>query len=456
MYFEASIQLGWRLPAIMKSRFSPLCKLTFLFGWLLTCAFQGQAQVHALFVGNSYTGYNNLAQLTQSIATSKGKVLTIDAHHPGGNTLGNHLNNATVIAKIGQATRGYVVLQEQSQIPVIPFYRDNSMYPAARGLDSLIRAQDCVQPVFYMTWGREFGGQQCDNNQTHCSPNFTDFEHMQDSLETAYLRIANELNATVSPVGIAWKLALDAYPTLDLWTADNSHPTIHGSYLAACTMFATFFLESPVGASFPSGITSQQAQTLQQAAADAVLPDLLTWNADTTFWHIDANFSSTSSFLTHNFTNLSVGQDSVVWDFGDGSTSNDLNPVHTFPAEGKYQVCLTVFGPCGQDSICDSVTTQEPLSMGQEISWKQSISVFPNPANSRLYLSLGSRVSGPLELELMDLGGKTVWKAAMPGNTASQDHPGWDISMLAKGTYLLRVWNLQTQEQTSLRLVITH
>jgi gliding motility-associated-like protein len=46
--------------------------------------------------------------------------------------------------------------------------------------------------------------------------------------------------------------------------------------------------------------------------------------------------------LNYSFINRSLGATSWVWDFGDGTTSTELNPVHSFPGHGIYQVRLTV------------------------------------------------------------------------------------------------------------------
>lgn len=46
--------------------------------------------------------------------------------------------------------------------------------------------------------------------------------------------------------------------------------------------------------------------------------------------------------LKVDFINLSVGADDVFWDFGDGTTSNLANPIHTFLSTGVYNINLTV------------------------------------------------------------------------------------------------------------------
>ncbi len=68
-----------------------------------------------------------------------------------------------------------------------------------------------------------------------------------------------------------------------------------------------------------------------------------------------ASFASGTNGLTANFTNTSTTATSYSWDFGDSSSSTQENPSHTYTADGTYDVCLTVTGPCGTDTTCSSV-----------------------------------------------------------------------------------------------------
>ena len=54
-----------------------------------------------------------------------------------------------------------------------------------------------------------------------------------------------------------------------------------------------------------------------------------------------ANFNCPEP-LKVEFDNLSVGANDVLWDFGDGTTSTDFNPIHIFPNRGSYDVLLRV------------------------------------------------------------------------------------------------------------------
>lgn len=72
----------------------------------------------------------------------------------------------------------------------------------------------------------------------------------------------------------------------------------------------------------------------------------------------EAAYSYTSEDLTIGFTNETIlGGDSFFWDFGDGTTSFEENPDHTYAAEGDYTVCFVVTNACGSDSTCMTVST---------------------------------------------------------------------------------------------------
>ena len=75
------------------------------------------------------------------------------------------------------------------------------------------------------------------------------------------------------------------------------------------------------------------------------------------FWDYDPG-----NTLTVSFTDMSYGTyDSWLWDFGDGTTSTEANPVHTYAEEGLYEVCLTISDSAG---FCSS-TACEPVQVGQ-------------------------------------------------------------------------------------------
>ena len=67
--------------------------------------------------------------------------------------------------------------------------------------------------------------------------------------------------------------------------------------------------------------------------------------------------------LTVQFMDLSVGNvTSYSWDFGDGSSSTERDPAHTYEEPGAYSVTLNVDGPCGMSGVTriDFIEVQRP------------------------------------------------------------------------------------------------
>ena len=97
------------------------------------------------------------------------------------------------------------------------------------------------------------------------------YRNMQAAVDAGYLGIARELHVAISPVGDAWSAVLDRKSHPELWEADGSHPTIDGTYLAACVFYAAVFHESPKGVRYYDGLSRGDAAMLQVVASEVVL-----------------------------------------------------------------------------------------------------------------------------------------------------------------------------------------
>ena len=77
----------------------------------------------------------------------------------------------------------------------------------------------------------------------------------------------------------------------------------------------------------------------------------------------------------HNLSTPLSNTDSIRWTFGDGSTSTDINPVHTYNVAGTYVVCLRVkkitppgTAPCVRE-ICKTIVVTAPCNMIPDFTW---------------------------------------------------------------------------------------
>jgi len=74
----------------------------------------------------------------------------------------------------------------------------------------------------------------------------------------------------VIPAGLAFAKAIARRPELELYQPDQRHPTLAGTYLAACTTYAAVRRKSPVGIKYGAGLDPELAAFLQTVAADTV------------------------------------------------------------------------------------------------------------------------------------------------------------------------------------------
>lgn len=197
-------------------------------------------KLRVLFIGNSYTYFNNLPQMVAELSklaksASKQKTIEAEMFTVGGATLKSLWESGKALEVLKGGKWDYVVLQEQSTLGLGPMVNGEvrindpkTFHEYARLFDAEIKKAG-AKTVFYLTWARQNAPQT------------------QAALTDAYLSIAKELNAIAAPAGIAWQTALKARPDFALHIEDKSHPNPAGSYLAACVFYATIYGQSPEG-----------------------------------------------------------------------------------------------------------------------------------------------------------------------------------------------------------------
>jgi hypothetical protein len=207
-----------------------------------------RSSLHVLFIGNSFTARNNVPGLIAQLAATRGKTMQLHLISAGGASLRSHWNAGEAPKAIEDGHYDYVVLQEQSTLPVKNAKR---MHENVRLFDDAIKMAG-AKTILYMTWARQHAPES------------------QQGITDAYTSIGRELGAMVVPVGVAWESLLGKHEQPALHDRDQSHPTLAGSYLAACVFVAVLFKVSPVsiGAEV-AGLTAKDRALLQKAAWQA-------------------------------------------------------------------------------------------------------------------------------------------------------------------------------------------
>ncbi len=204
---------------------------TILTGILSLVTLSGSAQtgkdtLRVLFVGNSYTYYENLPQVVSVLSEQTATVLVTEKITIGGAKLSEHWRGARGLntrEKIRNGDYDIVVLQEWSLGTVNE--RDSAVLYL--GLFSKLARESGAEPYYYLTWARKKVPQQ------------------QEVISRVYRETAALNKATVVPAGEAWARARALRPDIKLYDPDGTHPSDLGTYLTACVFIATITGELP-------------------------------------------------------------------------------------------------------------------------------------------------------------------------------------------------------------------
>ncbi len=211
--------------------------LLFVYGGVYAREETAQSQpVRVLFIGNSYTYFNNLPEILAKLGDA-GRQVKVETRMiaPGGWRLKDHLEKGEAPVALQEGTWDYVVLQEQSTLGYNLFVEGKPRVsstaifePSALKWAAEIRKAG-AKPVFFLTWARKASPED------------------QAALDHAYMHVARASGSLVAPVGIAWEQVRRDHPEIELYSGDGSHPSPAGTYLAACVFYAAVFRKSPVG-----------------------------------------------------------------------------------------------------------------------------------------------------------------------------------------------------------------
>jgi len=150
------------------------------------------------------------------------------------------------------------------------------------------------------------------------------------------------------------------------------------------------------------------------------------------------SFNYTLNNLNVSFTNTTInGGLNYFWDFGDGNTSTDKNPIHNYPAYASYIVKLISNNSCGTDSISSTINIIQSVETFDKFNDK--ILLFPNPAYNLINIKFNSDKSCLAKLKLTDVFGRDIIQRELFINIENESFQ-IDITNLSKGIYFISVY----------------
>ncbi|MEL6255601.1 MAG: PKD domain-containing protein [Bacteroidota bacterium] len=147
----------------------------------------------------------------------------------------------------------------------------------------------------------------------------------------------------------------------------------------------------------------------------------------------DAAFSYAINGNSVSFEDSSSAALEWFWDFGDGTSSNQRNPSHTYTNTGSYEVCLSVGNECGTATICDSVSLWRTSQYLDEE--KFSVLLSPNPAKDIVKIQIEAATFDTYQIILRNIEGKKLSTYSL----GLEQEAELNISEYPSGIYVLEI-----------------
>jgi hypothetical protein len=217
-----------------------------------------------LWVGNSFFYYNNsmhghVTQLLNAVgqkghrsssATISGSGINwhdMEAHFkPNAVASYSFVGDNEVRFNTFERPFDATMMMDCSQCPIHPKLQA-IFYEYAKKHSETLRKHGS-EPILFMSWA------------------YSDIPAMTEELAAEYIKAGQQNNALVVPAGYAFANSVAKRPDLSLIIADKRHPTLAGTYLAACTVLASVYKINPIGSKYAAGLSPEVAKHLQTVA----------------------------------------------------------------------------------------------------------------------------------------------------------------------------------------------
>jgi len=161
--------------------------------------------------------------------------------------------------------------------------------------------------------------------------------------------------------------------------------------------------------------------------------------------------------------NTSTGNNlTYFWDFGDGNTSTQQFPSHTYNTPGPFYLCLTVTSGNCSSTYCDSISNggivlrqtgftinvqaHNQTGVNENINVISELNTYPNPVKDQLTIELNLIEQTNLNITITDVLGNTVDVIDNSNLSSGFNKLYWNTNNVSNGVYLLQINGENTTE----------
>lgn len=303
-----------------------------------------EAPLSVLFVGNSYTHYNNMPELFKKIAESKGDKVFVKMDAKSNHSFEMHSKRPELYESINSHKWDYVILQGFSrELSHTTQVIDTATVPYFELLlDSIYRNNPCTKVLLYMTWGYRTGFQEREDVDT--------YDKMALAVKSGYEYLSKRYGLGIVAVGDVYQeLSKFEDPSLFgcLYQKDDQHPTMFGSYAVANSFYSAIFRKSPRNA-YHRGISKEDAAIIQELSFTIIDSTRSEYGLDRDYYNISYDWNDEGKLVVSTEANYGIAD--ITWDFGDGNVIKQPNVRHQYEKLNEYPITLAVHAKCGNHS----------------------------------------------------------------------------------------------------------
>ncbi|MBN2668365.1 MAG: T9SS type A sorting domain-containing protein [Bacteroidales bacterium] len=373
-----------------------------------------------LFIGNSFTYYNDLPSILENIGSDAGYDIYAEMYAPGGTAVGDtfpiegplaHMDNPVVYDYIRSNNWDYVVVQDNQGRFI---YDYGVFHPDTRAIEGHDMLRDSVKfykPCAHMIW---FAGWALKNGYPPYGD--TGIESIE-RIWANYKFMNDSLNEIIAPIGPTWIKTIQDQSSINLWSADEAHPSLSGSFLTALNIYYSIFKEKIESLNYTASLPASTVNYFNDIAFETVQDSMLI-----------TNLISTTPVITQSGNILSVEDAFVTYQwFKDGElVANEVNNELTIVEIGNYYLIAFDNEGCEYRSFSETITS---LKMNQFNN--DHLKIYPNPAKTKIVVEKLSEVS---KIRITDAFGRLQKFAIKNDNSI-------DIELFAPGIYFIQVDN---------------
>jgi hypothetical protein len=396
--------------------------LIFIFSFFFIIHCKAQDTIKVLFIGNSFTYFENMPDLFHNIADSAGYKVKTQMYAPGGVSVGDtaqgtmaHMNNPLVYDNIRSDKWDYVVLQDNQGRFVLDYGKFPSSSLVIKGhfqiRDSVIKNNPCAKMIWFSGWGPQNGYPPYGNSGIELIERITANYHFLN--DTA--------RQIIAPIGSAWKKIIQSNPGINLWSGDSTHPSLQGAYLTANVIYATIFRDDPMYSSASAGLSVSTNNLFKQTAWQTVNDSIFVTNLKSITPELQFQ---NNQLTTANFPNYFWYQN-MQW------LSNATTNVLNVSQSGHYYVMAENLQGCKLKSMSKHliITTIENNIL------QSHFNLYPNPASTAITIDFTKEKASALKINIYNINGQKLKNIDVNGIT----NKVIDVADLENGLYFIEI-----------------